>query len=545
MENYKKVESKYIDDIKSTVTIYQHIKTGAKICTIENSDDNKVFAISFRTPPMDSTGLTHILEHSVLCGSKKYPAKDPFVSLLKGSLNTFLNALTFSDKTVYPLASCNLKDFKNLMGVYMDAVLYPNIYKHKEIFMQEGWHYDINTKDEPLKFNGVVFNEMKGDFSNPDSLLFHAILKSLHPTTAYQYESGGDPKEIPSLSYESFLEFHHKYYNPTNSFIYIYGNCDMEERLKWMDKEYLSKFDKIEFNTEIQSEIPFKSMKSEEIFYPVGPGEDLKDKTSIALSFGLQDNKDIKLSIAIKIINDLILESPGAFLKKAILDSKIAKSVDSAIEDEIKQPFYSIILKNSNKESIDQFVKIFSETLTKAIKDGLDHEAILADINFLEFKTREGQFGRGIPQGLTYIFASLGTWLYDEKKPYSALENLACFAQLREDLSKGYFEEVIKHYLLDSTYKSLVLCSPSNTLQDENEKAEIERLASIKAKLSDTEIDSLIKANAELKIYQSEPSTKEAIAALPHLGLSDINPEPKVYPSEKRSQRLPYLFPKS
>ena len=241
LEAYRIIEQKEIREMNSLGTVLEHKKTGAKLFLMENDDDNKVFSIGFRTPPADSTGVPHILEHSVLCGSDKFPVKDPFVELVKGSLNTFLNAMTYPDKTVYPVASCNDKDFQNLMDVYMDSVLHPNIYREPKIFMQEGWHYELENPDGELTINGVVYNEMKGAFSSPEGVLDRVTRQVLFPDTAYGNESGGDPAEIPNLTYEQFLQFHSTYYHPSNSYIYLYGDMDMAEKLDWLDREYLSK----------------------------------------------------------------------------------------------------------------------------------------------------------------------------------------------------------------------------------------------------------------------------------------------------------------
>lgn len=257
LESYLLKEERYVEELHSKGYILEHKKTGARIFLLSNDDENKVFCIGFRTPPSDSTGVAHILEHSVLCGSEKFPVKDPFVELVKGSLNTFLNAMTYPDKTVYPVASCNEKDFQNLMDVYMDAVLHPNIYKEEKIFRQEGWHYEMESEDSPVTLNGVVYNEMKGAFSSPESVLDRYTRNVLYPDTCYSCESGGDPAVIPELSYEDFLNFHKTYYHPSNSYIYLYGDMDMAEKLDWLDREYLSRYDRLEADSRIRSQKAF------------------------------------------------------------------------------------------------------------------------------------------------------------------------------------------------------------------------------------------------------------------------------------------------
>ena len=347
MKNYTLLETKYIDEINSNVSIYQHNKTNARIVTFKNDDPNKVFLIGFRTPPINSTGLTHILEHSVLCGSKKYPVKDPFVELLKSSLNTFLNAFTFPDKTCYPVASVNDKDFKNLMDVYLDAVFYPNIYNHKEIFMQEGWHYELNNKDEDIFYNGVVYNEMKGAFSDPEQVLYRNIMHSLYPDTPYGLESGGDPKYIPELSYEEFLNFHSKFYHPSNSYIYLYGDMDFEERLEYLDKEYLNKFDKIEFDTRVPFQKPFDKPIYEEYKYQ---SDSLDKKTYLSYNVAFPSTLDYKLIIATKLLLNNILLTPGSRLKQKLIDANIGEDVDALFDDGLLMPMLTIIASNSEKE---------------------------------------------------------------------------------------------------------------------------------------------------------------------------------------------------
>ena len=276
---YELLRKEQIPDLKSTGYLLRHRKTGARIALLSNEDKNKVFNIGFRTPPSDSTGVPHIMEHSVLCGSADFPVKDPFVELVKGSLNTFLNAMTYPDKTVYPVASCNDQDFQNLMHVYLDAVFRPNIYKEEKIFRQEGWHYELESPEDSLTYNGVVYNEMKGAFSSPEDMLDREVMTVLYPDTPYFYESGGDPRHIPELTYEQFLDFHRKYYHPSNSYIYLYGNMNMEEKLRWLDEKYLSDFDKIEVDSAIKYQEPFSEMKEIIQEYSIASDENEEDNT--------------------------------------------------------------------------------------------------------------------------------------------------------------------------------------------------------------------------------------------------------------------------
>ncbi|MBQ3253218.1 MAG: insulinase family protein, partial [Acholeplasmatales bacterium] len=532
----------FIEEIQSNVTIYSHNKTKARVCTIENDDNNKVFSIAFRTPPINNGGLTHILEHSVLCGSNKYPVKDPFVELLKSSLNTFLNAFTFPDKTMYPCASQNDKDFKNLMSVYMDAVFYPLIYKNEEIFMQEGWHYHILDENDPITYNGVVYNEMKGAFSDPQQVLIRTIMHSLYPDTAYGYESGGDPKYIPDLSYEEFKDFHSKFYHPTNSYLFLYGNCNMEERMNWLDKEYLSNFDSIDFNTEIEYQHPFNKPISKSVYYQVGEDEDLNNKTFLSYSTVFPSTLDTKLMIATEILITALFSTPGAPLKEALINAKLGEDVDSMFDDGLLQPLLSIMVVNSNPDKENEFISLIDKELKKIVDNGLDKKILESLINFAEFKARERAFSARMPQGLGVEMTCLSSWLYDEDHQFDKLETLKYFKELREELKTDYFENIIKDYILNNNHKSYVRLEPSYTASNDSTKEIEEKLKNYKDSLSKEELYELIEKNKKLKEYQSTPSTKEAVDTLPKLILEDINPNPEKFNLEVLNGNYKILF---
>ena len=530
MDNYQKISEEFVEEVHSKVVVYRHIKTGARVCCMENDDTNKVFCIGFRTPAINSTGLTHILEHSVLCGSKKYPVKDPFLELIKGSVNTFLNAFTFPDKTCYPVASQNSKDFKNLMSVYMDAVFYPNIYSKEEIFRQEGWRYELFDKKDPIVYNGVVYNEMKGAFSSPDDVMQREILHSLFPHNCYQYESGGDPKVIPTLTYEEFREFHKKYYSPTNSFIFLYGKMDFEERMEWMDKEYLSKFEKIDFDTEVEIEKPFDKPKEESVFYPVGEEESMDKKTQYAFAYALDNNKDAKLNMAISFLCDALVNHPGSPMKKAILDSGLGLSVDASADEGLDQTIATIIIKGADPDSKDKLAKAINSVFADAVNGKLDKKAISSYINHTELKTREGKSSYA-PKGLMTILASLNYWLYDDKAASKGLKVLNLLDELREDIKSDYFERAVDKYFLNSRHESIVILSPSKTIQAEKEKAVADHLAKVKASLNEKQLEELIKSSNDLRKYQAEPSAPADIATLPKLTLDDLKEKPADYKS--------------
>ena len=514
--SYTKIESKFMQTINGVVTLYVHDKTKAKIMTLSNDDPNKVFSIAFRTPAINNAGITHILEHSVLCGSKKYPVKDPFVELLKGSLNTFLNAFTFPDKTMYPCASLNNKDFNNLMDVYLDAVFYPNIYKNPYIFKQEGWHYVLENKDDDIKINGVVYNEMKGAFSDPMSVLGRNVMHSLFSDNTYGFESGGDPKYIPDLSYEEFKEFHSKYYSPSNSYIFLYGNLDMDERLKYLDDNYLSKFEYVDFDTSIKPS-KINELVVENHLYNVN--EKSNNQDFLSYNIGLNDNSDTKKMIALTTILELQFTKPGAPIKEALIKAGLAEDIDIIFENGIKNPFLSVVAINSNKGNLDKFIDIINYGINEA---KLNIEEINASLSYSEFKLREAKADG--PKGLGYILKVMEYWLYDND-PFDALDLLKYYDSLKkEDIS--YFYNLIKELLVDNKHRSIVTMIPSETFLKEEEDALNERLKSYKASLSESEIENLISETIRLKEYQEEPDTKEAIDTLPKLTIEDLSVEP-------------------
>ena len=416
LKAYRFLREKNVKELNSTAYFLEHIKSGARLFLLSNDDENKVFSIGFRTPPSDSTGVPHILEHSVLCGSKKFPVKDPFVELVKGSMNTFLNAMTYPDKTVYPVASTNDKDFQNLMDVYLDAVLNPNIYKEPKIFMQEGWHYELESEDGVLTYNGVVYNEMKGAFSSPESVLERYTQKVLFPDTCYGYESGGDPKDVPKLTYEAFLDFHRTYYHPSNSYIYLYGDMDMAEKLEWLDREYLGCYDRLEVDSRIHMQKPFEAPKHEEITYSVTEEEDEENGAYLSISDVVGTDLDPKLYVAFQILEYTLIEAPGAPLKQALLDAGIGQDIFGGYDSGILQPYFSVIAKGAKAEQKGEFLAVVKGTLGKLADEGINRKSLLAGMNYSEFKYREADYGT-TPKGLMYGLQSLDSWLYGGGAP--------------------------------------------------------------------------------------------------------------------------------
>lgn len=521
LAEYEILDEHRVEDVQSDGFILRHKKSGARIAILSNNDDNKVFYIGFRTPPEDETGVPHIIEHTTLCGSKKFPVKDPFIELAKGSLNTFLNAMTYPDKTVYPVASCNDQDFKNLMDVYLDAVFNPNITKYEEIFKQEGWHYELTGKDDELKINGVVYNEMKGAYSSPDEVLSSQIYRSLFPDNTYSKDSGGNPEYIPKLTYEAYLDFYHKYYHPSNSYIYLYGDMDVVERLEWLDNEYLSLYDYKKVNSEINKQPAFDEIKNVEAQYSITMDDSQENKTYLSYNRVVGDTLDEMLYQAFDVLDYALVSSPGAPVKQALIDAGIGDDVYGSYDAGILQPVFSFVAKNANASQADEFESIIENTLKEVVKTGINKEALLAGINSSEFKFREADFGQ-FPKGLLFGLNCLDSWLFDDMKPFIHLECLGTFAKLRKAVDTDYFEKLIQEYLLDNTHGSSVTVKPKRGLGNEREEALAKELSDYKASLSDEEIKKLIEDTEHLKKYQEEPSSDEDLRKLPMLTRADM-----------------------
>lgn len=521
LAEYEILDEHRVEDVQSDGFILRHKKSGARIAILSNNDDNKVFYIGFRTPPEDETGVPHIIEHTTLCGSKKFPVKDPFIELAKGSLNTFLNAMTYPDKTVYPVASCNDQDFKNLMDVYLDAVFNPNITKYEEIFKQEGWHYELTGKDDELKINGVVYNEMKGAYSSPDEVLSSQIYRSLFPDNTYSKDSGGNPEYIPKLTYDAYLDFYHKYYHPSNSYIYLYGDMDVVERLEWLDKEYLSLYDYKKVNSEINKQPAFDEIKNVEAQYSITMDDSQENKTYLSYNRVVGDTLDEMLYQAFDVLDYALVSSPGAPVKQALIDAGIGDDVYGSYDAGILQPVFSFVAKNANASQADEFESIIENTLKEVVKTGINKEALLAGINSSEFKFREADFGQ-FPKGLLFGLNCLDSWLFDDMKPFIHLECLGTFAKLRKAVDTDYFEKLIQEYLLDNTHGSSVTVKPKRGLGNEREEALAKELSDYKASLSDEEIKKLIEDTEHLKKYQEEPSSDEDLRKLPMLTRADM-----------------------
>jgi len=525
---FKLIEERNVPEIQSIARIFYHEKSGARLLQLENEDDNKVFSIGFRTPPSDSTGVPHIIEHCVLSGSRKYTTKEPFMDMAKGSLQTFMNAITFSDKTLYPIASRNEKDFFNLMDVYLDAVFYPKIYEIPEIFMQEGWHHEIFDENEPIRYKGVVYNEMLGAYSSPERILSDNISKSLFPDTCYKYSSGGDPKVIPELSYEEFLNFHRRYYHPSNCYIFLYGNGDIEKQLRHIDQNYLSHFDKKEIDSSIREQKPFISRNEVVDYYPISKDEPEENRSYLSLSFVVGKSTDPKTYLTANILSQLLIESEAAPIKKALLEQGIGEDVFPIIVDGLQLGF-GIIAKNTSYDKKEEFERVVFDTLNKIVKEGIDKKLIEASINVVEYDLREAS---NFPtKGIIYNMLSLDSWLYDGD-PLSHIQYEEPLKEIREKIDEGYFEKFIEEKIINNPHSSLVIVNPKKGLGEEEEKRVKETLDRYKESLTKEEIAELIEKNKKLKNMQMTDDSPEAKATIPKLSISDVNPKSEVIPQE-------------
>ena len=518
-------QAAYIDEIQSEAYVMEHAYSGARLLYLGNNDDNKVFSISFRTPPYDDTGVAHILEHSVLCGSRKYRLKEPFVELVKGSMNTFLNAMTYPDKTMYPVASRNAKDFQNLMDVYLDAVFYPLIYENPYTLRQEGWHYNIEAPTDALSYNGVVYNEMKGVFSSADALLDYEAMKALFPDTPYSFESGGHPDAIPELTQEAFEHFHTTYYSPENSFIYLYG--DMDTTLQYLNDEYLSGFKR---TGAVNSEIPLQNAfaRTQEVLgtYPVGADEATEDKTYHELHIVTGDARDVKTSMALRVLESVLLEGNSAPLRLALLQSGVAKDISGSYAGSYRQPIFSIKAAGSKPEQRDKFISVIYHTLQQLTINGIDKELLEAHLNYLEFKLREADFG-AYPKGLIYGISVMDSWLYDGD-PLAGLRYTEALQQLREGIKTRYYEQLIENYLLDNTHKVIVTLNPEQGKEEREQEVLAEKMSALKASMDTETIAQNIELCSELHKRQAAADTAEALETIPLLERSDIRREVEV-----------------
>ena len=528
-----------IEELNSLALVFEHEKSGAEVLALENDDDNKVFSATFRTPPKNDRGVAHILEHSVLCGSKKYPVKEPFMEMVKGSLQTFLNAMTYPDKTMYPVASRNAKDFGNLMSVYLDAVFYPNI--TEEIFMQEGWHHEMESPDQGIVYKGVVYNEMKGVFSSPESILDRYLDHSLFPDSPYGFESGGDPKDIPDLTYQEFKEFHEKNYHPSNCRLFFYGDGDTQEHLQFLNDEYLQNFDQIEVDTAIPLQKTFTSSKREVIHYPVSDGESLEKKTFVSLGMKLGLSTDHEHCMGMSILSYLLLGTSASPLRKALMDSELGSEIiGGGFDDHRAETMFAVGLKGTEEENEAKIIDLIFSTLNGLVDKGIEEDMILSAVNSIDFKLREANFG-GFAKGIVYNIQALGSWLYDAD-PLIHLRYDEVMQRIKSESKNRYFEKLIEQNLLNNPHQSILIAKPKPGLAAEQEAEMMEKLDQLKNSLKDDEKQDLVKKTHALQESQMTPDSPEALATLPMLDLSDINRESEAFPLDIKRESSPRIL---
>jgi len=531
--SFEVISKDIVKEYGAYCVMYKHKKSGAQVLSVAADDDNKVFGITFRTPPKDSTGVAHILEHSVLCGSRKYPTKEPFVELIKGSLNTFLNAFTYPDRTCYPVASQNTKDFYNLVNVYLDAVLHPRATSDPMVHAQEGWHLELEDKADELTYKGVVYNEMKGVYSSPDSLLGRESQRSLFPDNAYGVDSGGDPRVIPDLSFEDFRDFHRSKYDPSNSRIFFYGDDDVGKRLELLD-EYLKDFEERNENTEVKWQMKsFLSPKREKHPYPTTPDQPQTHMVNVNWLLNDSPLSDVEL-LALNVLDHLLLSTPSSVLRKTLMESGLGDSITGGgLSDELLQATFSIGLKGIDPKNVEKTEDLILETIAKITQEGFEDDAVKASMNSIEFQLREFNTG-SFPRGLSLMLGSMSNWIY-ERDPTENIKFEKALEGLKEDLDargSDVFTDLLKKFLINNTHRSTIEMIPDTTLEEKQVLEEKKKLASIKDKMTDDELDDIIEKTAELKRLQAKEDSPEAIATIPSLTLSDLDKDVKEYPIE-------------
>jgi Zn-dependent M16 (insulinase) family peptidase len=526
---FELLEEREIDEVNATARLYVHRRTGARLLSMSNEDENKVFGITFVTPPEDSTGLPHIMEHSVLCGSRKYPLKEPFVELLKGSLNTFLNAFTMPDRTSYPVASVNEKDFYNLVDVYLDAVFFPLI--SKETLQQEGWHFELEDVNQELTYKGVVFNEMKGAYSSPENLLYKYRQTALFPDTIYAQDSGGNPEHIPDLTYTQFVAFHRKYYHPSNAYIYFYGNDPENRRLELL-AEYLDEFSRQDVPQEIETQASFDQPRRVVYGYDTD-GDDEKDKHYVTVNWMLPPVEDQETRLGLDILSHVLLGSPASPLRKALTESGLGEDITGAgNDDSMLMINFSAGMKGVRRENIDPVEQLVLDTLAESVRDGFDPDTVAASLNTVEFSLRENNTG-SYPRGLIVFMRAIRDWIFAED-PFSPLSFEVPLAGIKARLEadQPYFEELVQQYLLDNLHRVTVILEPDPDVGRLREEQEKQRLAAIQSELNTHDLQEIILEAKALKRRQETPDTPEALATIPRLGIEDLEKEVRTIPSE-------------
>lgn len=528
-DNYKLIEKRYVADVEGYVYLFEHIKSGAHVVKIANKDSNKTFCISFKTQPDDDSGIPHILEHSVLNGSKKYPVKSPFDQLVKCSLNTYLNAMTGNDVTMYPVASVSTKDYFNLMDVYLDAVLNPRIYEDKRILKQEGWRIVAMDPDDDFKYTGVVYNEMKGYYSDPIRELDTIISKTLFPDNCYGCASGGYPAAIPTLTQEHFTQFHSKYYHPENCYVFFYGDADMEQELSKLNDEYLTNYSRSNADYNIPIQAPFTEPKEIKEYYPADDNTDADSETYLSLSFVACRNTDNLHLLALDIIADALVSQESGYIKNAFLQAGIGSEIEAWC-DPYQQSVFTFLGYNCSPQKAADFRKVIMDVLKYVAANGLDKETVTAVINRREFYLREGNDAQ---KGMRHLYEMLTPWIFGAN-PIDAVESTKIFEKFKQEVENGLLESTIKEFLLDNPHSVMVTLEPKSGLEQEIEANTQQQLNKIKASMTQEQIQALVNENKELDLMQNTPDSPEALKCIPTLSKEDINPKADVFPVEVR-----------
>ncbi len=528
---FRLLEQRFIDEVNANCLYFEHVKSGARLFKIMADDANKTFCIGFKTLPGSDNGAPHIMEHSVLNGSKNFQVKSPFDVLLKGSLSTFLNAFTSKDYTMYPVASINDKDYFNLMYVYLDAVFNPLIYNDFRILQQEGWHYELTGKEQPVSYTGVVYNEMKGAFSDPHRELWYQVFRHLFPDSPYGFESGGHPDAIPTLTYQDFIAFHQKYYHPGNSYIYLYGNADLEKELAFINTAYLDGFQRTSDQITLADQEPFNEMKEATEYYPVVEGADCTNQTFLTWNFVAGQNTDLALTMALDILCEVLVNQESAPVRLALQEAGIGQDV-SASSSNFKQHALQIVAMNANPGDKQRFLGIIKQTLAQVVSDGLDKQEIEGVINRMEFRLREGDDAQ---KGLTYLNHSLARWFFSDD-PFSGLQYEKTLREVKKALTENFLEKIIETYFLGNPHSLLLSLEPAPGLDKTRSGLVEKELAEYKASLTDPEINAMVDGTRDLIAFQQRDDSAEALASVPSLKISDI--EPNTIPIEMKEEFL-------
>jgi presequence protease len=535
---FKLLEKHFVKEVNAECFYFEHVKSGARLFKIAADDPNKTFSIAFKTDPESDAGTPHIMEHSVLNGSKNFPVKSPFDVLNKGSLITFLNAFTGNDLTCYPFASINDKDYFNVMHVYLDAVFNPLIMSDQRILKQEGWHYELDSLDGSPVYKGVVYNEMKGSFSSPTRELNYHVYKNLFPNNGYRFSSGGYPAAIPSLTYDMFIKFYKKYYHPVNSYIMLYGNADLDQELAFIDSEYLSKYSKEKRPQSFPLQKPFSKSKELSAFYSAAEGSKTENQTYLTMNIVAGLNTDRSMTMALNILCDLLVNQEAAPVRVALKKAGIGQDVSASV-DELHQNVFQIQVQNANPGDAKKFRRIVTATLKKVVKKGLGKKAIEGAINRTEFQLREGNDAQ---KGITYNFQILPGWFFADD-PFLTLEYEKPLAQVKTALKNKYLESIIQKYIINNPYALFLTLVPKPGMEKINTAKTEAKLQKYKASLSAKAKEQLVKETKELIEHQKREDTPEALATIPLLERKDISPNAQWYDVQQQHiAGMPMLY---